>query len=317
MSTPLTFLDAAAVCRAITPRQAVRAIEDVLLSGLDPAADPARSSIPVPRGELLLMPSASPTATGIKVLTLAPDNAIRGVARIQGLYILFDPETLTPYALLDGAAVTTTRTPAVSLAAVRSAVVRTSEPLPVVVFGAGPQAVGHLRSLVEVLQGQRPIASVTVIVRSPDRVATRVPVGGTVVAAGSRAAETAARLAGLVICATTARTPLFDSEQLAPDVVVVAVGSHEPDVRELDGALMHRAQVIVEDRATALRECGDVVLAVADGALRADTLITLADVVCSRTRLRADTPVVFKSSGMSWEDLAIAEAVAAAAGVLP
>jgi ornithine cyclodeaminase len=56
---------------------------------------------------------------------------------------------------------------------------------------------------------------------------------------------------------------VFDSGLLRDDVVVVAVGSHEPDARELDGRLLGRASVVVEDVATALREAGDVVLAIA------------------------------------------------------
>jgi ornithine cyclodeaminase/alanine dehydrogenase-like protein (mu-crystallin family) len=46
-------------------------------------------------------------------------------------------------------------------------------------------------------------------------------------------------------------------------VIVIAVGSHEPDRREVDTPLVSRAQVIAEDRETALRECGDIVMAVA------------------------------------------------------
>jgi hypothetical protein len=48
------------------------------------------------------------------------------------------------------------------------------------------------------------------------------------------------------------------------DVVVVAVGSHEPDAREVDAPLLGRATVVVEDVGTALREAGDVVLAIAE-----------------------------------------------------
>lgn len=311
MSAPLRFLDAEAVSGSITPRQAVQAIEEALRAGLDPATDPPRTSTPVSGGEFLLMPSASGSAAGVKVLTLAPGNPVFGVPRIQGIYLLCDPHTLTPYAVLDGAAVTTLRTPAVSLAAVRPALLRTSGPLHVVVFGAGPQAVGHLQTLADVVDGRRSVATVTAVVRSPGKVTGKVPLGGTVVAAGSVEADRALRRAGLVICATTARTALFDSAVVAADVVVVAVGSHEPDVRELDAALLGRAQVVVEDRGTALRECGDVVLAVAEGALDPDDLVSLSDVVCSRVVLRPDAPVVFKSSGMSWEDLVIATAVAA------
>ena len=62
------------------------------------------------------------------------------------------------------------------------------------------------------------------------------------------------------------------------------------------------------DRATALREAGDVILAISDGALNAGDLIPMAEVV-NGGALSGDRPVVFKSTGMSWEDLVIAEAI--------
>ena len=37
----------------------------------------------------------------------------------------------------------------------------------------------------------------------------------------------------------------------------VAIGSHEPDVREVDDALVRRATVVVESRDSALREAGE------------------------------------------------------------
>ena len=91
---------------------------------------------------------------------------------------------------------------------------------------------------------------------------------------------------------------------------MVAVGSHEPDARELDAPLLGRATVVVEDVATALREAGDVVLAIADGALAAADLVPMRDVVTGAVIVPADRPLVFKSVGMSWQDLVVAEAVA-------
>jgi ornithine cyclodeaminase len=115
-----------------------------------------------------------------------------------------------------------------------------------------------------------------------------------------------------VVCATSARAPLFDPALLRDDVVVVAVGSHEPDARELDAALLGRATVVVEDVATALREAGDVVLAIAEGTLTAADLVPVRDVVTGAVSPPPDRPLVFKSVGMSWQDLAVAEAVAEA-----
>lgn len=299
--TSIRFIDAGELTRALPPDAAVQALLTALRRGLDPRGGIPRTFETLNNGELLLMPAESDTAAGIKVLTVAPGNPERGLPRIQGLYILFDRATLAPRALLDGIAITNIRTPAVSLAAIRDAVLRSTEPLDVVLFGAGPQADAHLATLRAVLGSLRSVASVSTIVRAPDRVASAL-------GAGSPEAEAAVRRAGLVICATTARTPLFDSNELRDDAVVVAIGSHDPDARELDSALMGRAQVIVEDEATALRECGDVVLAVADGSLDPARLIPLSAIATGTTVLDARTPVVFKSSGMPWEDLVIAEA---------
>ena len=102
---------------------------------------------------------------------------------------------------------------------------------------------------------------------------------------------------------------MFDSTLLRDDAVVVAVGSHESDAREFDAPLLGRATVIVEDVATALREAGDVVLAIAEGALTPDDLVPMRDVLTGAVAVPADRPLVFKSVGMSWQDLVVAAAV--------
>jgi ornithine cyclodeaminase/alanine dehydrogenase-like protein (mu-crystallin family) len=302
----MRVLDADAV-RALGPAAAVRAIIDALRGGLDPGADPARLAVGLARGEFLLMPSQTAAAAGVKVVTVAPGNPGRGLPRIQAVYLLFDRETLAPRAVLDGTALTTLRTPAVSVAAVLARL--PDRALRVVVVGAGPQARGH----VEALRAVRPLAAATYLVRDPS--------GGPPAALrlGSAQADEALRAADVVVCATSARTPLFDSALLRPDVVVVAVGSHEADARELDAGVLARGTVVVEDVATALREAGDVVQAVAEAALAASDLVPLRDVVTGAVVPPADRPLVFKSVGMSWEDLVVAEAVLAAAddGSLP
>jgi ornithine cyclodeaminase/alanine dehydrogenase-like protein (mu-crystallin family) len=172
------------------------------------------------------------------------------------------------------------------------------------VFGAGPQAEAHVHAIASI----RPIGAVLVVGREPTSATSLV---GRLVAAGIDASVADAAAVGdadIVICATTARTPLFDSAALRDGVCVVAVGSHEPDARELDAGAFRRAvRVVVEDGATALREAGDVILAIGEGAIVAEDLIGLADLPDLES-----TPVgttVFKSVGMAWQDLAIAEAV--------
>jgi ornithine cyclodeaminase/alanine dehydrogenase-like protein (mu-crystallin family) len=295
------FLDAAAVA-ALGPAGAVEAVAGALRGGLDPAGDPARSAIGLTHGQFLLMPSEAPTAAGVKVVTVAPGNARLGLPRIQAVYLLFERDTLGLRAVLDGTALTTLRTPAVSVAAARQAL--PDRPLALAVVGAGPQGVGHVATLSAV----RPVQRATYLVRDPARTSLDA------VRLGSDEADDALRTADVVICATSARSPLFDSSLLPDGVVVIAVGSHEPDARELDAALLGRATVVVEDVATALREAGDVGLAIKEGTLTVEDLVPMADLVRGAVAVPADRPLVFKSVGMSWEDLVVAEAVVAAGG---
>ncbi|HZZ97517.1 MAG TPA: hypothetical protein VFE19_10890 [Jatrophihabitantaceae bacterium] len=288
------FITAEQIATLVSPGEAVEAIADALRN-TDPAADRPRSVIAVDAGQLLLMPSVGDAAIGVKLATVAPYNPRVGLPRIHAVYVLFDARTLAPIATMDGAALTTLRTPAVSVAAVRPALLARADAPRVVVFGAGPQGVGHVAALSALMD----LADVTYIVRNPqgrDRM----------LAAGSDEALAVLRAADVVVCATTARTPLFDSNLLTDDAIVIAVGSHEPDARELDSALMGRAQVIVEDVATALRECGDVALAIAEGELSADALVAMRDMVRGVATPSTDRPIVFKCSGMAWQDLAVA-----------
>ncbi|BBE24587.1 ornithine cyclodeaminase (plasmid) [Arthrobacter sp. MN05-02] len=304
--TTLRYLDENAVTAALAPAAAVDAITAALTHGYDPAADTARTSAATRKGHFLLMPSEVGDHVGVKVATVAPDNPAIGQPRIQAVYLAFNAATLTLQALLDGTALTTLRTPAVSIAAIRPALQRFTRALRVVVFGAGPQAIGHVRTLAAVTK--EPLASVTFIVRTP-ATATAAHPYGQVVRADTPAANTALSSAHVVICATSARTPLFPADAISAQTIVIAVGSHQPDARELDSALLAKATVIVEDIDTALREAGDIILAHAEGALHVENLIPMKGVIDHSTTIPEDRPVVFKSVGMSWQDLVIATAV--------
>lgn len=293
------YLDADSVLGALDWPAAIDAIAAALTEPAQPT--PPRTVVPVAHGELMVMPAAGDSAVGVKVLTISPTNPDRSLPRIQALYVLFDAVTLTPCALLDGAALTTVRTPAVSAFAADALAHPTASSL--TVFGAGPQAEAHVHALSAI----RPISRVTVVGRNRTRVdalVTRLRDGGAAATVGD---PTDVADADIVVCATTAHQPLFDGSLLAPHSCVIAVGSHQPDARELDDhVLQHADVVVVEDRPTALREAGDIILAIDRGVLDVSRLVELA-------QLGAQPPSagrsVFKSVGVGWEDLAIAEAI--------
>jgi ornithine cyclodeaminase/alanine dehydrogenase-like protein (mu-crystallin family) len=257
---------------------AVDALEAALAGGLDPEVAPPRTILPVGEGELLVMSAAAGGYAAVKLVTVGPTEP-----RIQGVCVLFDAATLAPVALLDGIALTNLRTPAVSALAVRRLAAPDARRL--VVFGRGPQASAH----VEAMRAVRPIDHVSVVGRDDGR------------------RDDLVAAADVICCCTTAREPLFDGSVVAAHACVVAIGSHEPGARETDDALAERATVVVESRASALREAGDVIGAIEAGAVREDELVTLRALVAGAEL--PPGPRLFKSTGMAWEDAVVAAAV--------
>jgi ornithine cyclodeaminase len=274
---------------------AIDAVRTALLDGLEPDNDWVRSVVPCRHGQLLLMPSEWGRYVGFKLGTVAPDNPASGHPRIQATYLLHDAETLTPLAMLDGTALTTVRTAAVSAVAVDALAAPDASRL--VVFGTGPQAEGHIAAIRSI----RPVDEVIVVGRNPVR--TRV-FAASVNARVGRVADVAH--ADVVVCATTSRTPLFDGGLLPSHTTVVAIGSHEPTAREVDDATVCGSTVVVEARSAALREAGDVVQPVSAGVFDPDKLVDLASLVRGTAVVDAGRPRLFKSVGMAWEDLVIA-----------
>ncbi|MFC3850554.1 ornithine cyclodeaminase family protein [Corynebacterium hansenii] len=291
----MRMIDSGAVRSAMTVGRAAYVLRAALLDGLDPSDDIPRGSADLPRGkQMLLMPSANRDHVGVKLLTVGGDPWI------QGAYLLFDGPTLAPTALLDGPALTDLRTPAVSFAGVLeivSARRRPGAPLRVAIIGSGPQAVHHALGAEELFGD----VEVTFVVRTPREIDCDVP------------HEVATELpadADFIVCATSAAEPVLADADVADHAVVVAMGAHDPEKRELPGELMGRARVIVEDGHVAETECGDVMLAVEEGHLERGDWTEFRDVVVKRDLAlelaHSGAPVVFKTAGMSWEDLAVA-----------
>lgn len=295
----LTYIDAAALRAAVSPLDAVLALESALQAGMVDLDGPKKTIVPTSHGEILMMPAESGAVAGVKLVTVAPANAGTAIPRIQGVYVLFDGATLSPIALVDGAELTTLRTPAVSALAVRH--LATADLERMVVFGTGPQAWGHVEAVRAVRPGLQVVDVVARDPRKADGLVTRCRDAG--LASDAVGPEQVAG-ADLVVCSTTARTPLFDSALLSGHATVVAIGSHELAAREVDSTLVGRATVVVESRGSAAREAGDIALAIQDGA---DVhLHDLRELACGEVQANPGRPRLFKSVGEPWEDLVVA-----------
>jgi ornithine cyclodeaminase/alanine dehydrogenase-like protein (mu-crystallin family) len=114
--------------------------------------------------------------------------------------------------------------------------------------------------------------------------------------------------AEIVNCATTSRRQLFQAADLAPTVHVNAIGAFKPGMRELPDDLLAQATVVVDDRASAMSEAGEIIDAVAAGSIREEDLVLIGQLL---GRPFTRTPrTVFKSVGIAAQDWAIAHLVA-------
>ena len=316
MSAGPRFLTAAEVA-ALGFAEAADALQAGLADRSPQTLDPVpRSAIelpPEPDGadgrELLLMPCHGPEGVGVKLVTVAPGNPERhGLPRIQGTYALFTPDGLTPRLIIDGAALTRVRTAAVSALATR--LLARAESTRLVVFGAGVQGAAHAAAMCAV----RPIEEVVVVGASPDSMRAAALV------ASLRADGLSARLgdvgaladADIVCTCTTATEPLFAADAIGPGTHVNAVGSHRPSMCELPVELLGDALLAVETERAALAEAGEIVRAVEAGILpEAGFAAELAALAGGRVPRRDPAQItVFKSVGLSVEDLIVARALA-------
>jgi alanine dehydrogenase len=309
--------------RLLAPADVIRAVEGAFR---ETAAGRART---LPRavmpmrgtGLFLAMVGSLPRqrALGTKLITVVPKNRGRGLPTIHASYLLTDPETGAPLALMEAGFLTALRTGAASALAARYLARRDSKI--VACFGAGVQA----RSQLLCLQAVFPVERVSVVGRDAERArafAARMAreLGVPVEAVRDRRAAVAE--ADLVTCATTSPSPVFDGRDVRPGTHVDAVGAFRPTTREVDTTLVRRARVAVDTYEGAWEEAGDILIPLKAGAIsRRHVRAELAELVSRRKRGRAsrDEITFFKSVGFALEDTATARlaydrAVAASIG---
>jgi len=226
---------------------------------------------------------------------------------VQGVMLVFDEMTGTPAATFDAAALTRWRTAATSLLAARY-LARSSSTV-MVMAGAGAMA----KYLIAAYRSEFPLEEIWIWSRTAARaqeLAASIQIGGERVHATTKLDGAVAR-ADIVSCATLAEDGLIRWSWVKAGTHIDLVGAFNPSRRESDDDLVRRAQIHVDSRVGALKEAGDIIQALASGAISTDNIRgDLAALVrgipqCGRHDETAIT--LFKSVGHSIEDLAAAE----------
>jgi len=262
--------------------------------------------LPEYHGDFRAMPSFMDGAAGVKWVNSHPQNPKRhGLPAVMGLYVLSDPETALPLAVMDATWLTAVRTGAA--AAIASRALGRPAARSIGFVGSGVQA----KTMAMAHQVTQPrITELVFADVRPDAAAALVA------QFGGRVGSVAEAAACDIVCTSTpGGTPIVMRAMVRPGTHINAMGADAEGKQELESALTASARIIVDDPAQALHS-GEVNVPIHDGALALDAIIGgLGDVLAGRLvgRANADEITLFDSTGLAVQDLAVARLVVARA----
>lgn len=261
-------------------------------------------------GTLLLMPAWQAGGfCGVKIVQVHPGNAARGAPAVHATYLLSRADDGVALALLDGGELTDRRTAAASVLAARHLARPESSRL--MLLGSGRVAA----ALAECYASAFPLTDIMVwSPRSAPALAARLAAHGL----PARAVPEPVMDADIIAAATLATQPLIAGAALRPGTHLDLVGAYRPDMREADGAALARATLVVDTRPGAMAEAGDIVQAIAEGAIGPAHVVADLAALCRGDhpgRRTAEEITAFKSVGWAGEDLAAAILAAGYSGL--
>ena len=308
MAHSLPYLDAACVHQALDFPRLIARLRCAFLSGVTaPVRHVHALSDDQPANRLLLMPAwQAQQSLGVKIVTVFPRNPSRGAATVGACYVLLDPHTGHPLAVLDGEALTLRRTGAVSALATQALARQEARVLTLIGTGqlAPYMAMAHcaVRPIEQIYVWGRNLQRAEALVRQLQRAGFNAQVESQLTQAIARA--------DIISCATTSDTPLVHARDVRPGTHIDLVGGFTPTMREADDALMSTASVFVDTYAGTLKEAGDLVQPIARGTMtRNDLRAELVELLRGdhAGRQAANEITLFKSVGTALVDLAAAQ----------
>ena len=274
---------------------------------------PVRLVVPLPeiQGRITSMPAfmSEGKALGIKIISYFRDNPGQGLPPILATISMYSAKTGGLEVLMDGVYITAIRTACASAMATR-ALARPETPV-LGVLGAGTQARTHIRALSRVRSIER------VLIWSPTRTSAiyvKEELEGELGIGihPQDSAEAVVHEADILTTVTDSAEPVLDAGWLKPGVHINAVGSHRPEAREMSGDTLKRATVVVDSLDAVHSECGDILLALEEGAITPDHLRGEIGEVLSGARpgrTGDDEITLYKSVGIAVQDVAAASLV--------
>ncbi len=296
------------VSRVMDMSGAMDAVEEAFRStALGEALMPAKVYLDIDDvGDFRAMPARMGDSAGVKWVNSHPDNPeAHKLPTVMGMYILSDPATALPLAVMDATLLTALRTGAAAAVASKW-MARPREELTLGIIGCGVQA--HY-----VLEAHRVLwPTLRCVVFDVDRER------GMAFAESHDAMYAEARAAcqaDIVCTVTPVRKPVVESIWIRPGTHINALGADAEGKQEIESTVLGRARVFVDDREQAAHS-GEINVPLHTHAWSMSQLAgTIGEVVVGRVKARPDdnTITLFDSTGLAVQDVALARAVFEAA----
>ena len=241
----------------------------------------------------------------VKVATVIPGNAQRGLPTVNGAVTLYDDKTGILTALVDFHLVTKWKTAGDSLLSARRLARKDAKNF--LLVGAGTVA----KSMVQAYSSLFPDARFTVWSRSRSTAtAMGLPVADDL--------QQAVKSADVICTATMATEPLIRGEWLQPGQHLDLIGAYKPGMREVDDTAMARARLFVDARATTIHHIGELIDPLKSGAITESHIVAdFYDDPAIYTRRSDDEITIAKNGGGAHLDLMTANYIAGAWGQRP
>ncbi len=304
MDTDTLILTQRDIRALITMAEVVPAVERAFLAyGQERALMPPKVYIDLPQhsGDFRAMPAYMDGSAGVKwVNSHAKNPSAHGLPSVMGVYILSDPETALPLAIMDATWLTALRTGAAG--AVASKYLAVGQPRSLGFVGCGVQARVLLAAHREVFKG--PLTLHMADANKAAAEAFAAEVGGEAVSV-ERAAG-----CDIVCTSTPSRAPVVERAWVAEGAHINAMGADGPGKQELDPALLLAAKVVIDDHGQA-HHSGEINVPLAQGTITDDHIHgTLGAIVAGTKAGRVGNEItVFDSTGLAIQDVAVARAI--------
>lgn len=278
---------------------------------------PLRVNIDIPKrqGQSLFMPAyvEGLDATGIKIVSVFPNNIELGKPSVPAQMVLLDGKTGEVCAIMDGTYLTQLRTGAVQGAA--TDILARKDARIAVLFGTGGQAGTQLEAMLNV----RDLAEVRVLDINYDRAkefAQRMRQEfasfNTKIVAVEDGNE-AVKDADIITAVTTSTRPVFDGTLVKKGTHINGVGAYTPQMQELPETIVQQADKVIFDTTEGvLAEAGDLIIPLQKGIVsEQDFTGELGQVMLGQVpgRENEDEITLFKTVGTAVLDVVTAHLI--------